>query len=423
LQFDPVQITGRGCNSIPSNKSAPASPNGSATPRAQETTTSFFAATPRAQETTTPFFAATPRAQETTTPFFAATPRAQETTTPFLGATPRAQNIPTGFLAATPRAQQSTASFLTAYPSRPPKKVPTTFQNPTTTLDTRPRLAVPIAPMAIGTTIKTIQDIMRKDTGVDGDAQRIGQLVWMLFLKILDDREIEKEGSIKRYRSPLPNHLRWGAWAAQDDGITGDALLAFVNNNLFPQLQALPGTDPLSTVVRSVFEDAYNYMKSGTLLRQVINKLNDIDFNRSSDRHEIGGIYEQLLSDLRGAGNAGEYYTPRAVTAFLVERINPQLGETVLDPACGTGGFLVCTIDHLREKYKKTAADEQKIQASIRGIEKKPLPHLLCMTNMILHQIDAPTQIRRHNALDTHRRLQQVGSGGRDRDESAVRGH
>jgi len=277
--------------------------------------------------------------------------------------------------------------------------------------------------MAIGTTIKTIQDIMRKDTGVDGDAQRIGQFVWMLFLKILDDREIEKEGSIKRYRSPLPNHLRWGAWAAQDDGITGDALLAFVNNNLFPQLQALPGTDPLSTVVRSVFEDAYNYMKSGTLLRQVINKLNDIDFNRSSDRHEIGGIYEQLLSDLRGAGNAGEYYTPRAVTAFLVERINPQLGETVLDPACGTGGFLVCTIDHLREKYKKTAADEQKIQASIRGIEKKPLPHLLCMTNMILHQIDAPTQIRRHNALDTHRRLQQVGSGGRDRDESAVRGH
>lgn len=253
--------------------------------------------------------------------------------------------------------------------------------------------------MAIGTTIKTIQDIMRKDTGVDGDAQRIGQLVWMLFLKILDDREIEKEAAIKRYRSPIPDHLRWQAWAADAEGITGDTLLGFVNNDLFPQLKALPGTDPLSRVIRSVFGDAYNYMKSGTLLRQVINKLNDIDFNRSADRHEIGGIYEQVLSDLRGAGNAGEYYTPRAVTAFLVERIDPKLGETVLDPACGTGGFLACTIEHLRAKYKKTDADEKSIQGSIVGIEKKPLPHLLCMTNMILHEIDAPTQIRRDNAL------------------------
>lgn len=253
--------------------------------------------------------------------------------------------------------------------------------------------------MAIGTTIKTIQDIMRKDTGVDGDAQRIGQLVWMLFLKILDDREIEKETAIKRYRSPIPAHFRWQAWASDAEGITGDTLLGFVNNELFPGLKGLPGTDPLSGVIRSVFGDAYNYMKNGTLLRQVINKLNDIDFNRSSDRHEIGGIYEQILSDLRAAGNAGEYYTPRAVTAFIVERVHPKLGETVLDPACGTGGFLACTIDHLRDKYKKTAADEQKIQASIRGIEKKPLPHLLCMTNMILHEIDAPTQIEHKNAL------------------------
>ncbi|MRG98166.1 type I restriction-modification system subunit M [Polyangium spumosum] len=253
--------------------------------------------------------------------------------------------------------------------------------------------------MAIGTTIKTIQDIMRKDTGVDGDAQRIGQLVWMLFLKILDDREIEKETARKRYRSPIPDELRWGAWAADPEGITGDELLKFVNNELFPGLKGLPGADPLSTVIRSVFEDAYNYMKSGHLLRQVVNKLNDIDFNRSADRHEIGGIYEQVLSDLRGAGNAGEYYTPRAVTAFMVERVDPKLGETVLDPACGTGGFLACAIEHLREKYKKTEADEQTIQASIRGIEKKPLPHLLCMTNMVLHEIDAPTQIRRDNAL------------------------
>ncbi|MDI3286267.1 class I SAM-dependent DNA methyltransferase [Polyangium sp. 15x6] len=252
--------------------------------------------------------------------------------------------------------------------------------------------------MAIGTTIKTIQDIMRKDTGVDGDAQRIGQLVWMLFLKILDDREIEKETAKKRYRSPIPDELRWQAWAADPEGITGDTLLAFVNNELFPGLKGLPGTDPLSSVVRSVFEDAYNYMKSGTLLRQVVNKLNEIDLNRSSDKHEIGGIYEQILSDLRGAGNAGEYYTPRAVTEFMVERVDPKLGETVLDPACGTGGFLTCAIKHLR-KYGKTDADERTIQASLRGIEKKPLPHLLCMTNMVLHEIDAPTQIRRDNAL------------------------
>jgi type I restriction enzyme M protein len=253
--------------------------------------------------------------------------------------------------------------------------------------------------MALGTTVKTIQDIMRKDTGVDGDAQRIGQLVWMLFLKILDDREIEKETAKKRYRSPIPEGLRWQSWAADAEGLTGDELLGFVNNTLFPTLKALPGTDPLSGVIRSVFEDAYNYMKSGHLLRQVINKLADIDFNRSADRHEIGGVYEQILSDLRGAGNAGEYYTPRAVTQFMVERVDPQLGETVLDPACGTGGFLACTIEHLREKYKKTDQDEQTIQASIRGIEKKPLPHLLCMTNMVLHEIDAPTQIRRANAL------------------------
>ena len=253
--------------------------------------------------------------------------------------------------------------------------------------------------MAIGTTIKTIQDIMRKDTGVDGDAQRIGQLVWMLFLKILDDREREKAETIDRYQSPIPAQYRWRVWAGDAEGMTGDTLLGFVNNDLFPGLKNLSGTDPLSGVVRSVFEDAYNYMKNGTLLRQVINKLNEIDLNRSTDRHEIGGIYEQLLSDLRGAGNAGEYYTPRAVTEFLVERVDPQLDETVLDPACGTGGFLTCTIEHKRQKYRKKAADEKKIQASIRGIEKKPLPHLLCMTNMLLHRLDAPTQIEHKNAL------------------------
>jgi type I restriction enzyme M protein len=256
--------------------------------------------------------------------------------------------------------------------------------------------------MSISTTIKTIQDIMRKDVGVDGDAQRIGQLVWMLFLKILDDKEQEFELLRDRYRSPIPAKLRWRNWAADPEGMTGDALLNFCNNELFPTLKELPasGPDKLAFVVRSVFEDAYQYMKSGTLLRQVINKLNEgIDFNDSQNRHLLGDMYEQILRDLQNAGNAGEYYTPRAVTQFMVERVDPQLGETVLDPACGTGGFLTCTIDHVRKHYVKTPADEQTLQASITGVEKKPLPHLLCVTNLLLHGIETPAQVRHDNTL------------------------
>ena len=256
--------------------------------------------------------------------------------------------------------------------------------------------------MSISTTIKTIQDIMRKDVGVDGDAQRIGQLVWMLFLKILDDKEQELELLRDRYRSPIPAKLRWRNWAADPEGMTGDALLNFCNNELFPTLKELPasGPDKLAFVVQSVFEDAYQYMKSGTLLRQVINKLNEgIDFNDSQNRHLLGDMYEQILRDLQNAGNAGEYYTPRAVTQFMVERVDPQLGETVLDPACGTGGFLTCTIDHIRKHYVKTPADEQTLQASITGVEKKPLPHLLCVTNLLLHGIETPAQVRHDNTL------------------------
>lgn len=256
--------------------------------------------------------------------------------------------------------------------------------------------------MAIGTTIKTIQDIMRKDAGVDGDAQRISQLGWMLFLKIFDDREAEKEVMDDAYTSPVPPRLRWRTWAKDAEGITGDALLDFVNNDLFKTLKELPATGKqarVAGVVRGVFEDAFNYMKSGTLMRQVINKLNEIDFNRASDRHEFGDIYEKILGDLQNAGNAGEYYTPRAVTQFAVDQIDPRLGEIVLDPACGTGGFLTCTIDHIRKKYVKSPEDEAKLQASILGVEKKPLPHLLCVTNMIFHGIDVPSNIRHDNTL------------------------
>ena len=251
--------------------------------------------------------------------------------------------------------------------------------------------------------IKSIQDIMRKDVGVDGDAQRISQLIWMFFLKIFDDRESELELLEDDYKSPLPEHLRWRAWAKDSEGITGDALSDFVNNQLFPTLkEKLVTHGPAgerARVVRNVFEDAYNYMKSGTLMRQVINKISEIDFNNTGDRHTFGSIYEQILRDLQSAGNAGEFYTPRAVTRFIVNRVDPKLDETVLDPACGTGGFLTCTIDHKREHYVKTKEDEETSIKSIRGVDKKAMPHMLAVTNMILHGIDTPTNIRHDNTL------------------------
>jgi type I restriction enzyme M protein len=255
----------------------------------------------------------------------------------------------------------------------------------------------------VSSVIKSIQDIMRKDVGVDGDAQRISQLVWMFFLKIFDDREAELELLEEDYKSPLPDHLRWRNWAKNPEGMTGEALSAFVNDQLFPTLKeklvAHGPTGERARVIRSVFEDAYNYMKSGTLMRQVINKICEIDFNNTSDRHTFGSIYEQILRDLQSAGNAGEFYTPRALTRFIVNRVDPKLEEIVLDPACGTGGFLTCTIDHKRGTYVKTKEDEETLVKSIRGVEKKALPHMLAVTNMILHGIDTPTNIRHDNTL------------------------
>jgi type I restriction enzyme M protein len=256
--------------------------------------------------------------------------------------------------------------------------------------------------MSLSTLIKTIQDIMRKDVGVDGDAQRISQMVWLLFLKIFDDKEKEWEVTNSNYKSPLPNRFKWSTWAANDEGDTGEELIDFVNNDLFPALKKLSntaGVSPHGKVIGSVFEDAYNYMKSGTLLRQVINTIQgDVDFNSSSDRHLFNDIYEKILSDLQSAGNAGEYYTPRAVTQFMVDILNPQLGEKVFDPACGTGGFLVNVIEHKKKQFK-TPDDIAKLQDNILGIEKKPLPHMLAMTNMMLHGIDVPSNIRHDNSL------------------------
>ena len=256
--------------------------------------------------------------------------------------------------------------------------------------------------MSVRNAVKAIQDIMRQDVGVDGDAQRISQLCWMFFLKIIDDQDQELELLDPKYRSPIPKPFQWRTWAADPEGMTGDELLNFVNIELFPQLKELtvgPGEGGRRRVVRGVFEDAYNYMKSGQLMRQVINKINSIDFNNLRERQHFGDIYEQILANLQSAGNAGEYYTPRAVTAFMVDRVDPKPGELLLDPACGTGGFLTCAIRHMRAHYVKTVKQEEKMQNALRGVEKKQLPHMLCVTNMLLHNIKDPGFIRHDNTL------------------------
>src|SRR6266849_9406082 len=256
--------------------------------------------------------------------------------------------------------------------------------------------------MSVRNTVKSIQDIMRQDAGVDGDAQRLSQLCWMFFLKIIDDQDKELEKTQEGYRSPIPKPLRWRTWAADPEGITGGELLTFINTQLFPQLKELSigrKARGRRRVVRDVFEDAYNYMKSGQLMRQIIDKINSVDFNNLAERQHFGDIYEQLLNDLQSAGNAGEYYTPRAVTAFMVDRIDPRPGESLFDPACGTGGFLTCAIRHMRQHYVKNVKDEQKMQAALRAVEKKPLPHMLCVTNMLLHGLEDPSFVRHDNTL------------------------
>jgi type I restriction enzyme M protein len=268
--------------------------------------------------------------------------------------------------------------------------------------------------MNLSSTIKSIQDIMRKDDGVDGDAQRIGQLTWMLFLKVFDQREEEWEEDKRKYVSPIPEQYRWRNWAAYvagSDGkkkpqIQGSELIPFINNELFPALkdQIDAGKGGLHQVIKQVFEDSNNYMKSGPLMLAVIEKLEDaINFHDFKTRVQLGTVYEQILNDLRGAGNAGEFYTPRAITQFMVDRVNPRLDkqESVLDPACGTGGFLTAAIDHFRHQIsnKSGTKDKHAIESLIRGMEKKQLPHLLCTTNMLLHEIDVPSQIEHRNTL------------------------
>ena len=252
--------------------------------------------------------------------------------------------------------------------------------------------------MSIDNLVKRLQNIMRQDSGVDGDAQRIAQIVWILFLKVYDAKEELWEFHDDDYESIIPEELRWREWAVDNkDGkaMTGDELLTFVNDRLFPTLKSLEvdeTTPRKSAIVKEVFEDAFNYMKNGVLLRQVISAIDEVDFTELDERHAFNDIYETILKDLQSAGNSGEFYSPRATTEFIAEMINPQIGETVADFACGTGGFLTSALEIL-QKQIKTVEDKETVNRSLFGIEKKNLPHLLCMTNLLLHDIDEPNII------------------------------
>jgi type I restriction enzyme M protein len=244
----------------------------------------------------------------------------------------------------------------------------------------------------IGNIIKTLQNIMRKDPGVSGDAQRIEQLGWLITLKILDDKNEELKLIDDKYKSPIPSFLQWRKWAGDDEGMTGEELKSFVDTTLIPKLKNLDVSsgNKLALIIREIFDGTNNYMKNGTVIRQVLNELNKINFNSSEDRHVFGDIYETILRDLQSAGNYGEFYTPRAITEFITDMVNPRLGEKVLDPACGTGGFLTSAIENIRKQDVKSVDDLKELEKNIHGMELKPLPFMLCITNLILHDISVP---------------------------------
>lgn len=247
--------------------------------------------------------------------------------------------------------------------------------------------------------VKRIRDVMRNDAGINGDAQRIEQISWMLFLKVYDSKEDDWEFEDENYTSIIPEELRWRNWAheaKQGEGQTGDTLLDFVNNKLFTTLKKIevtPETPLNKAIVRTTFEDANNYMKDGVLLRQIVNVIDELDFGSNEETHAFGEIYETILKELQSAGSAGEFYTPRAVTEFMAKMIKPKIGEQMADFACGTGGFLSSWINELeKQKETRTITNEESSQIynSIYGIEKKQFPYMLCVTNMLLHGIDSP---------------------------------
>lgn len=243
--------------------------------------------------------------------------------------------------------------------------------------------------------VKRLRDIMRNDAGINGDAQRIEQITWLLFLKVYDAKEQDWEFDDSDYKSIIPENCRWANWAIDDKSgkaMTGDTLLNFVNNTLFPTLKKLPvdkDTPIKKAIVQTTFADANNYMKDGVLLRQVINVIDELDLSDYDEIHAFGEIYENILKELQSAGSAGEFYTPRAVTDFMAKMIKPQIGEQMADFACGTGGFLTSWLKELQPQIK-TTADRKAFGTSIYGIEKKQFPYMLCITNLLLHDVDTP---------------------------------
>ena len=265
--------------------------------------------------------------------------------------------------------------------------------------------------------VKRVRDVMRNDAGINGDAQRIEQIAWMLFLKVYDAKEQDWEFDDEGYQSIIPEKCRWSNWAVDDGSgkaMTGDKLLNFVNNTLFPVLkgQNVLNTDgsiqiegihvdastPIKkAIVQTTFADANQYMKDGVLLRQVINVIDELDLSDYEESHAFGEIYESILKELQSAGSSGEFYTPRAVTDFMAKIINPQVGETMADFACGTGGFITSWLKEIQKKVV-TTEDQEAVSSSIYGIEKKQFPYMLCITNMLLHDIEVP-QVFHDNTL------------------------
>jgi type I restriction enzyme M protein len=248
--------------------------------------------------------------------------------------------------------------------------------------------------------IKSARDFMRKDAGLNGDLDRIPQLAWLLFLKAFDGLEQNREVTETRYRPAIESPYRWRDWAADPNGRTGDVLVKFVNDELLPYLRGLVGSgahDPRD-VLSAVFKETNNRMLSGYLLRDVVNKVNEINFASADDIHTMAHLYESMLREMRdAAGDSGEFYTPRPVIRFMVEQVDPKPGEVVLDPACGTGGFLVEALEHIRPNAK-TTQQRRQLELNLRGIEKKPLPYLLGMMNLLLHEVGQPNLVR-GNAL------------------------
>lgn len=249
--------------------------------------------------------------------------------------------------------------------------------------------------MSLSNFVKRVRNIMRNDAGINGDAQRIEQMAWMLFLKVYDEKENDWELDDDDYKSIIPEECRWRNWA-HDDGsgnaLTGDELLSFVNNTLFVELKNIevtPTTPIRQAIVKTTFEDANQYMKDGVQLRQVLNVIDGLNLGDYEESHAFGEIYETILKEMQSAGSSGEFYTPRALTEFMAEIVNPQIGEKMADFACGTGGFITSWLGELDKKVK-TAEDRKEYNQSVFGIEKKQFPYMLCVTNLLLHGIDTP---------------------------------